>query len=167
LVSALENLGTLALHQQDVDRAMSMLEESITLLRRVQFTWSNVDLAWALIHLAEARRVAADRPDRGGRATSQDASIRELWEEGLALLRAAEARRAVAWGLVEVGELVFEQGDDTRAGSLLREGVEALRELDGLEDLGRALDAIAAVWAVVGPPVALRGAVQLWSAATI
>ena len=39
LPSVLENMGALALQQQDPERAISVLEESIGLLRGLQYTW--------------------------------------------------------------------------------------------------------------------------------
>jgi tetratricopeptide (TPR) repeat protein len=166
MVDALENLATVALHQHRPHRAVGLLEESVRLLRGQQFTWTRIGLAWSLIHLAEARRIAHDTGDEPGRATSDDASIRQLWEEGLALLRATEARWLVAAALSEIGQMVYEQGDNVRAGELLRESLRGFHELDSRQALGHVLDAISVLWADGAQPGAVRRAVQLWSAAT-
>jgi tetratricopeptide (TPR) repeat protein len=165
IAEVLESLGTLALHQQAPTRAISALEESVRLLRQQRYGYTPIKLGWALIHLAEARRVAGDTPD-GVDGAAHDASIRELWEEGLALLRDMEARWAIAQALLEIGEMVYEQGDNARAAELLRESVAGFHSLDAIQELGHALDAVGALWADGGRPGALRQAVQLWSAAT-
>ncbi len=155
-------MGALALNQQAPDRAISLLEESVRLLRELQFVMPGLTLGWALIHLAEARRVADDTRD----GADGGALIRGLWQEGLALLRASQARVNVAGALLEIGEMVYEQGDNVCAAELLGESLVGLHELAVLQDQGHAIDAIAALWADGTRPGALRRAVQLWSAAT-
>ena len=166
LPSVLENLGALALQQQAPERAIRVLEESVGLLRGQQFPWTDLNLGWALIHLAEARRVGESTMERPGSSGSYEASIRGLWEEGLALLRASEARHIIAIALLQIGEMVYEQGDDARAAELLRESVALHHEIASRDGVGYGLDALAALRADGLQQGPLRRAVQLWSAAT-
>jgi len=68
--------------------------------------------------------------------------------------------------LLEIGEMLYEQGDDARASDLLHESLTGFHELATIQEQGHALDAIAALRANGDRPGALRRAVQLWSAAT-
>jgi tetratricopeptide (TPR) repeat protein len=163
IANVLELLGTLALHQQLPSRAVSLLEESVRLFRGQEVAFS---LGWALIHLAEARRVARDPFAGGGSAEDDDVTIKQCWEEGLLILRDFQARQIVGQALLETGELAYEQGDDARAAHLLSDSLAAFQELGLVEDIVHVLDAIAALWVCSPAPAALDRAIGLWSAAT-
>ncbi|HZG67446.1 MAG TPA: hypothetical protein VEZ12_11930 [Herpetosiphonaceae bacterium] len=163
IAGALLELGTLALHQQFPSRAVSALEESVRLFRGQEVTF---DLGWALIHLAEARRVARDALAGAVSAEDDIAALKQCWEEGLLIVQESKARQIIGQALLETGELAYEQVDDARAAQLLSQSLAAFHELGLVQDIGHVLDAIAPLLADGSQPWALRRAVQLWSGAT-
>ncbi len=61
--------------------------------------------------------------ERPGSSGSYEASIRETLEGGIGPAAASEARHIIAIGRLQIGEMVYEQGDDACAAELLRESV--------------------------------------------
>ncbi|MBA3946605.1 MAG: AAA family ATPase [Herpetosiphonaceae bacterium] len=141
IACALLELGTNALHTSEGLRAVGLLEESTRLFPKGQ----GLGLGWALIHLAEARRVVAATADTQNQAGSNDLAITALWEAGLIVLREIEASASLAQALLETGQMAYEQGDDQRAASLLAESISLMHTLGWQHTLAAALDARAAL----------------------
>jgi non-specific serine/threonine protein kinase len=184
---ALSGLGFILIFQQDYERAVTVLEEAMTLYEDLGDLSGTAialgNLGYAVLHGGYRERV----PDFIGKAETLmqgdldgharaflrsvvagafleadiDSAVSQL-EEGLALRRELGDPRAVSMSLLSLGEVELNRGDLDRGAALLEEGARIAREL------GDRLGTSYFVWEM-GKLSALREspvrAARLWGAA--
>ena len=136
---ALEGVGWLASSQGDLDRAQAAANEGLKLS-----TEARLDK----VVVADFQNVLGDAARHRGdyeRAT-------ELLEKSLALHRAGNDTRGVAWSLGDLANVSSDRGSYERARALYEEGLVLSRELGGAELLGAFLISLGDEYLLEGDP---------------
>jgi predicted ATPase len=155
LAAALTIAGRVWLAQGSTERAIRMLEESLTLWRERGVRWSQAGgIARSLIYLGMAEYLR----ENGLRAQG-------LLEESLGLYREAGDKNGIAWCLIYLGHVAIEEGDMAGAATQFREGLKLFREVEVEEILG-VVNALAGLSGVEQLRGRLESAAILLSAAT-
>lgn len=112
---ALNGAGLLAWAQDDISRAMALLEESLAIFRSLD---DKLGSAWALNHLGDVAL-------RHGR---YDLAVQFCTESRL-LFQAAGAPARSAWASLTLGNAVWARGEQTRASAYLNEALNLFEQL--------------------------------------
>jgi predicted ATPase/DNA-binding CsgD family transcriptional regulator len=138
-IQALAGAGGLAHWQLDTAVAQARYEEAVELARALG------EQALLGRTLRELGTVLAAR-------SAPHATVRELFQQGLALSRAAGDRRSVANNLMHQSRLAVRQGDYRRAARLIDESVALISETGDRWQLSMMLEEAGAVALIVGEP---------------
>ena len=124
---ALEGVGWLANQQGDLDRAEAAAEEGLKL---------SAEAGLGEVVAADFQNVLGD----AARHRGDYERAAELLEKSLALHRAAEDTRGVAWSLGNLANVSSDHGNYERAKRLYEEGLALSRDLGGAESARRLSD---------------------------
>ena len=120
--------GALCLRVGATDKAYNLLQDSLTIFRRLN---ESGEIAFALNYLGSVARLQGDYEQ-----------TKALWHEGLAIFRELGDRWGVAWSLNFLGHLTAEQGDYLTAKQLLQESLEIHRRLGNQRGMAGALNSL-------------------------
>ena len=150
--TALLNLGAMATARGDHERSTALLEDALRAARNIPNPWlASIITGWIMNNLSSAPR-----------AIGNHAVAAEHLEAALRLQREAGYTAGIIMALGDLGDLVRDQGDYTRALACYREALELGREKPGTRVATDVIEAVGIVAAVSGH--AERG-VRLLSAA--
>jgi non-specific serine/threonine protein kinase len=150
--TALLNLGALATARGDHERSTALLEDALRAAENIPNPWlTSIITGWIMNNLSSAPRALGNHAVAAGHL-----------EAALRLQREAGYTPGIIMALGDLGDLVRDQGDHTRALACYREALELGREKPGTRVVTDVIEAVGIVAAVSGH--AERG-VRLLSAA--
>ncbi len=151
-VRALNWLGAFALHNGDVQRARTLLEESVAHARAVEDA--------RLLSLVLRHQGFAFVPHRGGFSAFEDTQFRgqqdyerarQLFEEALGVSREIANKREIAWNLGALAMNEIRQGGDhSNVRELLEESIAFGRESGDLTPVLYSMAILARIYAATG-----------------